>query len=328
MRIVFMGTPDLAATVLAGLYEAGYELPLIVTQPDKPSGRGRKSSFSPVKAYAVEKGLPVIQPASLKDPEVETRVKEADPDVMVVAAYGRLLPLNLLEAAPLGCLNVHASLLPAYRGAAPIQWALLKGESETGVTIMQMDEGLDTGPILLQERLSIPENMDGGELYRALSDLGAALLLQTLPLWAEGGLTPRMQPAEGVSYAERITRAQEKIDWHEPAAAIRNQVRAFSPAPGASATLGDTEIKVLGAEVYSEEDRQQAEKGGEGPDVAVPGQIRRIIRKRGPVVATGEGELLLTQVQPAGKRPMDAWSWLNGSRLAAGDRFRAQRTEE
>ncbi|MCL2122261.1 MAG: methionyl-tRNA formyltransferase [Clostridiales bacterium] len=320
---MFMGTPDLAATVLAGLYEAGYELPLVVTQPDKPSGRGRKSSFSPVKAYAVEKELPLIQPDSVKDLEVRARVKEAVPDVIVVAAYGRLLPLNLLEAAPLGCLNVHASLLPAYRGAAPIQWALLKGESETGVTIMQMDEGLDTGPILLQERLTIPAHMDGGGLYRALSDLGAALLLQTLPLWAEGKLTPGRQPVEGVSYAERITRTQEMINWHGSAAAIRNQVRAFSPSPGASATLGDTEMKVLGAEVYSEEDRQQAEKDGEGSDEAVPGQIRTILRKKGPVVATGEGSLLLTRVQPAGKKPMDAWSWLNGSRLAIGERFRA-----
>jgi len=325
-----MGTPGLAARALAGLYEAGYELPLILTQPDRPKGRGNKEALSAVKAYATGKGLTVYQPSRLSEPETIQRIRQAAPDAIVVAAYGKILPAALLEAAPLGCLNIHASLLPAYRGAAPIQWALLNGEKETGVTIMKIDEGVDTGPILLQKRLPVPEDMDHGGLYELLSDAGASLLLEALPLWAGGRLTPREQPAEGLSYAARLERAHEAIDWTQPAEAIRNRIRAFSPSPGASAHIGDKEIKILRAKALPDEEAaiMLAKSSVEtwrssAPDRPAPGLIIGAVRQAGPVVAAGEGSLLLTLVQPAGRKPMDGWAWLNGSRLAAGETFGA-----
>ncbi|MCL1848372.1 MAG: methionyl-tRNA formyltransferase [Clostridiales bacterium] len=319
---MFMGTPELAAAALAGLYEAGYELPLVVTQPDRVSGRGRQAAFSPVKAYAYSKGLRVDQPDSLRTKDTIYRIREAEPEVIVVAAFGMLLPAPLLDMAPLGCLNIHTSLLPAYRGAAPIQWALLNGEGETGVTIMRMDEGLDTGPILMQEKLAIPEDMDYGELYNALSSLGARLLLDVLPQWAKGGIQARSQNDDGASYVAKLTRKHEIIDWSCSSDAIRNQIRAFSPSPGASTGIGGKEIKVLQAtRISSEEQSRLCTEVQEHGVQALPGQIAAILRRHGPVVATGDGFLLLTKVQPAGKKAMDAWSWLNGSRLSVGQAF-------
>ncbi|MCL1804905.1 MAG: methionyl-tRNA formyltransferase [Clostridiales bacterium] len=323
MRIVFMGTPELAATALKALYDAGHELPLVITQPDRPKGRGGKPAFSPVKAYAGDKGIPIFQPDGLKDPLTLKMVAEASPEVIVVAAYGRLLPAAMLEAAPLGCLNVHASLLPAYRGAAPIQQVLLDGGAETGVTIMKMDEGLDTGPILLSEKLPIPADMDFGGLYQALSDLGARLLLEALPLWAGGGLKPQAQPAEGASYVERLGRRHEIIDWTKPAEAIRNQIRAFSPSPGAAAVYDGKELKILAARFPTAEETAALESG-----TGQAGEIVGLIRRAGPAVAAGEGYIVLTKVQPAGKKPMDGWSWLNGSRAEAGGRFQPQSSED
>ena len=319
LRIVFMGTPSLAAAALSGLHRAGYELPLVVTQPDKPKGRGQKEAFSPVKAFAVENGLPFIQPANLKEEDALARIGGASPHAVVVAAYGKLLPPAVLCAAPLGCINIHASLLPAYRGAAPIQWALLDGAKETGVTIMKMDEGIDTGPVLLREVLPIPEDMDYGGLYEALSALGARLLLEALPLWAEGRLTPQAQPQEGASYAARLTRRDEIIDWTQPAGAIRNRIRAFCPAPGASTHIGDKEIKIMDARALTDE-----EAGGllANPVLpAPPGRILGMARGSGLVAAAGEGCLLVTQVKPAGKKTMDASSWINGVRLESGQCF-------
>ena len=316
MRVVFMGTPALAAEALEGLYDAGYELPLVVTQPDKPKGRSMKPAISPVKAFAEAKGLTVYQPVGIREPETMKRIAGASPDVVVTAAYGRLLPAPLLGAAPLGCLNIHASLLPAYRGAAPIQWALLNGEAETGVTIMKLDEGLDTGPILARESLPITGDMDYGSLYQAISSLGARLLLETLPLWAEGRLTPQAQPAEGASYAERIERKHEIIDWRKPAETIRNQIRAFAPSPGAAARFAGRELKILSARI------QTGEEAGEAARTPMQaGEIVGAQRGAGPVVAAGQGCLLLTTVQPAGKKPMDGWAWLNGSRAAPGQAF-------
>lgn len=316
LRVVFMGTPELAATALEGLYQAGYDLPLVVTRTDRPGGRGYRQACSPVKRFAAEKGLALYQPPNIKEAEALGRIREASPDVVVAAAYGKILPPPILEAAPLGCLNIHASLLPAYRGAAPIQQALLNGGGETGVTIMKMDEGLDTGPILLQEKFTIAEDMDYGSLYAALAGLGARLLLEALPLWAEGRLKPKDQPAEGATYAGLMERKHEIIDWSWPADRIRNQIRAFSPSPGASARLGGKEIKILGARILSDESITEA---AEVP--ALPGQIVGVLRREGPVVAAGEGRLLLTKLQPAGKKPMDGWAWLNGSRAAPGQCF-------
>jgi methionyl-tRNA formyltransferase len=314
-----MGTPELAARALLGLYEDGYELSLVVTQPDKQKGRGNKLEFSPVKALAIDKGLDIIQPTSLRDPAVIRQIRDAEPDAIIVAAYGKLLPKEILELPPLGCINIHASILPAYRGASPIQWALINGESETGVTIMKMDEGLDTGPILSREKMEIPDNMDFGGLYAALSEMGARLLSDVLLGLTEHTIMPEEQTEEGASYAGRLDRKDEAIDWGQPAVAVRNRIRAFAPSPGAYASIGGKEIKVLKAEVL-----QEGEEGAfpvllQGEQT--PGQIIGVVRKSGPVVACGDGYLLLSAVQPAGKKPMEGWAWLNGSRLAQGQSF-------
>jgi methionyl-tRNA formyltransferase len=312
-----MGTPDLAAGALAALHQAGYDLPLVVTQPDKTGGRGQKQMDSPVKTFATCKGLNVYQPTSVKEYEAIQRIRDAGPDVIVVAAYGKILPAELLELAPLGCLNIHASLLPAYRGAAPIQWALLNGEKETGVTIMKLDEGVDTGPVLLQEKLTISDDMDFGGLYKTLTDMGARLLLEALPLWAEGSLKPRSQPMESASYATRLERRDEIADWSKPADMILNQIRAFSPAPGTQARFGEKDVKILSARKATEEDA----KAQTSLNKLLPGQIVSVLKRQGPVVATGEGCLVITQMQPSGKKPMDGWSWVNGSRAQQGQMF-------
>ena len=344
LRVVFMGTPRLAAVALSDLYDAGYEIPLVLTRPDSPAGRGKKIACSSVKAFAMSKGLTVIQPGSLKNDRVLQLIIEAGPDVIVTAAYGKILPKAVLEAAPLGCLNIHPSLLPAYRGASPIQWALLSGETQTGVTIMKSDEGIDTGPILAQETLSVSDDMDYGSLYEALSALGSRLLLETLPLWARGEICAREQSALGVSYAGKMTREREIIAWDRPAKDIANHIRAFSPAPGASASIDGKEIKILAASALTgsglpelltnsaattavPELLTNAAATTAAPELlatdAAPGLIAGIIRRQGPVIRTGDGFLLITRVKPAGKNPMDAWSWLNGSRLKAGQSFTA-----
>ena len=307
-----MGTPELAAAALAALHGAGYGIPLVVTQPDRPHGRGNRIVYSPVKAYALEHGLSVFQPTSLRAADTIRQVQEVEPDVIVVAAYGRILPPALLEAAPLGCLNIHPSLLPAYRGPAPIQWTLLNGETESGVTIMQMDEGMDTGPILAVRRMAIPDGIDFGALYDDMAETGAALLLETLPLWADGRLPQTAQPEIGVSYAPQVAREDEIVDWSQSASRIRDQVRAFSPSPGASTAFGGHEIKILDARVLTEGE------AGQQIGEPVPGRVAGRIRGQGPIVETGEGYLLITRVCPAGRKPMDAWAWMNGSRLENG----------
>ena len=321
-----MGTPVLAAIALQSLYQAGYEAPLVVTQPDKPFGRGRRPAFSPVKAFAEEQGLAVYQPDSLRGPEVPDRIKEAAPDVIVVAAYGQFLPPAILEAAPLGCLNIHTSLLPAYRGAAPIRRALLNGETETGVSIMKLDEGMDTGPILIQERIAIPVDMDYGGLYAALSEAGARLITEALPLWAAGRLEPQNQGPVGVSYAPRLERRHEMINWELPAEVIRNQIRAFSPSPGASARIAGKEIKILEARIPAADEIHALiwDDGSAEGSRGQPGRIIGALRRGGPVVAAGEGFLILTQMQPSGKKPMDGHAWLNGSRLTPGQSFEGE----
>ena len=313
MRIVFMGTPDLAATSLQALWASSCEIPLVVTQADKPYGRGKKMARSPVKVFAEEKNIPVIQPTTLKDAQLREKIVAAAPDVIVVVAYGRLLPPEVLALAPLGCLNVHASILPSYRGAAPIQWALLNGEGYTGVSIMLMDEGLDTGPILRTEIMPIQEDMDYGALYDALAEMGAALLLETLPMWAKGELTPVIQDPSNMSYAPPVYREQEMIHWDMPWTRIRNQVRAFSPSPGACTMVLGKEIKILSVREWAAKDRSESSTVH-----GIPGRIVEIVRRQGPVVETGDGLLLITRVCPAGKKPMDAWAWLNGSPLVPG----------
>src|SRR5207248_2180022 len=244
-----MGTPDFAAAILGGLAAAGHRLRAVYTQPPRPAGRGHRLQSSPVQLLAERLGLPVRSPTSLRDDAAQAEFAAIGADAAVVAAYGLILPPPVLAAPRLGCLNVHASLLPRWRGAAPIQRAILAGDRETGVSIMQMDEGLDTGPILLQQAVPILPETTAGELTESLAELGAGLMSKALDRVAEGKLTPRPQPGEGVTYAAKIRREEARLDWRQPADALERQVRAFAPAPGAWFSGGGERIRVLQAEI-------------------------------------------------------------------------------
>jgi methionyl-tRNA formyltransferase len=304
IRIIFMGTPDFAVPSLRTLHTAattqGWQVVAALSQPDRPAGRGNKLVANPVKLYAQQQGLPVIQPASLrKEPQSVEALRELAPDLIVVAAYGLILPVSVLEIPRFGCINVHASLLPAYRGASPIAAAILDGQVETGVSIMLMDEGMDTGPVLAQASIPIAADDATATLSPRLAELGADLLLATLPRWVEGQIAPIPQaelPGE-VSYCRIIRKEEGQIDWRRPAAAIERMSRAYTPWPGAYTTWRGQPFKILQAEVFD--------------GSAEPGRV--VATRSGPAVGAGEGLLLLRTVQPAGKRSMDSRSFLNGA---------------
>jgi methionyl-tRNA formyltransferase len=317
VRVVFAGTPEFARTALGRLVAAGFEIPLVLTQPDRPAGRGMKLHPSPVKVFAMEQDIPVCQPRSLrlegKYPDdaraARTALEAARADVMVVAAYGLILPRWTLDVPPLGCLNIHASLLPRWRGAAPIHRAIEAGDPETGVTIMQMDEGLDTGDMLVAERVAIAERETTGSLHDKLAELGGRLIVEVLELAGCAGLKPVAQPAEGITYAHKIEKAEAAIHWTRPAVEIDRHVRALAPAPGASAMLGDEAIKVWGA---------QAVGGGRA---ATPGSIVAV-GPDGVEVQCGEGHLRLTHLQRAGGKRLAVAEFLRGFDLKPGMVFR------
>ncbi len=248
MRLVFAGTPDFAAAALQALLAAGHEVLLVLTQPDRPAGRGMTLQASPVKQLALQHGLPLHQPSSLKSEEARQPILEARPDVMVVAAYGLILPQAVLDIPRLGCLNIHASLLPRWRGAAPIQRALLAGDAETGVTIMRMEAGLDTGPMLLKESLPIAATETAGTLHDKLAALGARLIVEALRRMEDGALPSQIQPTEGVTYAAKLDKSEAALDWRQPAVQLDRAVRAFNPFPGATAQLDGQVIKVWATE--------------------------------------------------------------------------------
>ena len=299
LDLMFMGTPEFAATVLAGLIGAGHRVRTVYTQPPRSSGRGRRLQPSPVQALAERHGLPVHCPTSLRSAEAQAALGA---DAAVVAAYGLILPAPVLRAPRLGCLNVHASLLPRWRGAAPIQRAILAGDRETGVTIMQMDEGLDTGPMLLQQAAPIGPSTTAGELTEQLGDLGTRLMLEALDGAARGALAARPQPEEGVTYAAKLRREDAWLDWRKPAAALERQVRAFDPWPGAYFEGRGERIRVLRAE----EVRADA--------AAAPGTI---IDKH-LTIACGEAGLRLLTLQRAGRGAVDAAAFLRGFALPSG----------
>jgi methionyl-tRNA formyltransferase len=317
MRIIFAGTPEFARVALERLHAAGFEIPLVLTQPDRPAGRGMKLQASPVKQFALEHGMAVAQPRSLrldgKYPEDAAAAREAilaaRADAMVVAAYGLILPQWVLDAPPRGCLNIHASLLPRWRGAAPIHRAIEAGDAETGVTIMQMDAGLDTGDMLLMERLPIAADDTTGGLHDRLAALGGHLIVEALELAACGGLIAVKQPEAGVTYAHKIEKAEAAIDWTLPAAVLDRRVRAFNPFPGAGSTLGGEAVKVWAA---------RAEAGG--ADGAVPGQVLAA-GSEGIRVMTGGGVLVLTALQRAGGKRLPAADFLRGFPVAPGQVF-------
>ncbi len=300
LRLAFMGTPDFAVSSLRALAGAGHEIVAVYSQPPRPAGRGHKEKLTPVHAFAAERGWEVRTPKSLKSSEEQAAFAALELDVAVVAAYGLILPKEILEAPRLGCLNVHASLLPRWRGAAPIQRAILAGDAESGVTIMQMDEGLDTGGMILNESLAITEQTTASTLHDALAELGGRLIVEALAAAEAGRLTAVPQPAEGVTYAAKLNKAESLMDWRRPAIELARQVRAFTPWPGAVFSLGKERIKVLEAEAV--------EASGQ------PG----CVLDEALTVACGEGALRLLRLQRPGKGAMAARDFLNGFSLPAG----------
>ncbi len=305
LRILFAGTPDFAAMPLQALLDAGHTVEAVLTQPDRPSGRGRRLTASPVKQLAQQAGIAVLQPRSLRDEEIQAQLADRRPDIMIVVAYGLILPQAVLDIPHLGCWNIHASLLPRWRGAAPIQRAILAGDEQTGVCIMQMEAGLDTGPVLLSEALSIGGDETAGELHDRLADLGARLLLQAIAQPDE--LVPQPQPAQGVTYADKLSKAEAALDWSKPAVELARQVRAFNPWPVATAQLrsGDQPLalRVWQAQAW--------------PGAAPPGLVRRA-NANGIEVGTGDGVLRLTVVQKPGGKAMPVAQFLNATRIDVG----------
>jgi len=314
LRLVFAGTPDFAATALAALLDAGHEVALVLTRPDRPAGRGQAVQESAVKRLALARGLPLEQPRTLRDPVLHERLRARGVDAMIVAAYGAILPAEVLSIPRLGCLNIHASLLPRWRGAAPIQRAIEAGDAETGVTIMQMDEGLDTGAMLLTVRTPIGDDDTGGSVHDRLAALGARAIVDALAALEQGALAATPQPDEGVTHARKLTREDAAIDWTMPARSIVDRVRAFDPTPGATTRLGDvahTSIKVW---------RAAAWPGVAGRLVApgvvldVPGHL---------VVACADGAVELLELQKPGGRRLAVAEFLRGFAVAAGARLGA-----
>lgn len=298
MRIVFAGTPEFAVPTLDGLLRGGYHVCAVYTQPDRPAGRGRRLRASAVKVRALASDVPVIQPRTLRDPRIQAELAALQPDLMVVVAYGLVLPKAVLAMPRLGCVNVHASLLPRWRGAAPIQRAILAGDVETGVTIMQMDEGLDTGPMLGQTACPIPPGASAGQLHDLLAELGAETLLRLLPDLAAGRLAPRPQYESEASYAAKLDKAEATLDWTRPAAELERRVLAFNPWPVAQTCIGDQILRVWRAHVHATRTD------------APPGRV--LDEKRAGIdVAAGEGVLRLTEIQLSGKRSMTAADFLN-----------------
>lgn len=304
LNIVFAGTPDFAVPALDCLHRAGHRISLVLTQPDRPAGRGRKPTPSPVKQRALELGLPVAQPLSLKGPEAREPLQALAPDLMVVVAYGLIIPRRVLSIPRLGCVNIHASLLPRWRGAAPIQRAVLAGDSHSGVCIMQMDAGLDTGPVWSEEPVQISDEDTGGSLHDRLSELGGQALLRALPAITAGGPGPVPQSPEGACYAHKLEKAEAMIDWSEPAEAIWRRIRAFNPWPVAETLYGGQRLRIWSARL----------EAGESCSCA-PGTVVSWDRQ-GVVVATGRGLLRLLQVQMPGKRPVSAGDFANAYPLS------------
>lgn len=312
LRIVFFGTAELARASLAGLADANlFDLAAVVVQPDRPKGRDLKLLPPPVKAEALKRGLPVLQPAKARDSKFIEDLRQLQPELIAVAAYGQILPASILELPRHGCINVHTSLLPKYRGAAPIQWAILQGETHTGVTIMKMDASLDTGDILTQETVPIREADNAQTLHDQLAQTGASLLVRTIPEYTSGRITPKPQPNEGASYARKISKEDGRLNWSLPARVLWNRIRAFVPWPGAFTYLPN-EAKLPLLKIW------QAE-----PADASPGAAGEVLQtdQEGIVVACGEGALRVQQLQREGSRRMTAKEFLAGHNLRPGMRF-------
>lgn len=305
MKVIFMGTPDFSTGVLESIIKAGHEVTAVVTQPDKPKGRGHEMQFTPVKETALKHGLTVLQPKRVKAPEVIEELEKIPADIIVVVAFGQIIPKSILEMKKFGCINVHASLLPAYRGAAPIQWAVVDGLKETGVTIMQMDEGLDTGDMLTKVVVPLDEKETGGSLFDKLSIAGAKLCVETMELIEKGEVTPEKQGETTTEYAKMITKDLGRIDFSKSAIEIERLIRGFNPWPSAYTKLGGKTLKIWAADVLEEEYEGAA------------GEIIKV-SKNEIYVKTGKGTLSLKEIQLEGKKRMTADAFLRGYQLESG----------
>lgn len=308
MRLIFAGTPEFAAQALDALIRAGHEVALVLTQPDRPAGRGMQLAMSPVKQLAVTHHVSVLQPTSLRQPEIQNQLAAVGADIMIVAAYGLILPQEVLAIPKHGCFNIHASLLPRWRGAAPIQRAILAGDGETGITIMQMDEGLDTGPMLLRFPLPITAADTAQSLHDKLAALGADAIVAALAQLQQGGLSAQNQDESLATYAAKLSKGEARLDWNRPAPELERAVRAYNPFPVAQAVFRGEVWRIWQAAVVNEQGQ--------------PGTILRA-DKSGVLVACGEGALLLQEVQKAGGRRLAMAQFLPGNPVAAGDRFDA-----
>ena len=306
MHIIFAGTPEFARVALTALHAAGHTVAAVLTQPDRPAGRGMKLKASPVKQEALRLGLPILQPVSLKTPEIQDALSALNADLMVVAAYGLILPQTVLDIPRHGCLNIHASLLPRWRGAAPIQRALLAGDAETGITIMQMDAGLDTGAMLQRDAIPIAPDDTGASLHDKLATLGGQAIIAVLDQMSKGALVPIPQPDEGVCYATKISKAEATLDFNRPATELARAVRAYNPAPGATTQLHGTPLKIWSAHVTDH--------------CGVPGKVIAA-EAHGIVVACGDGALCITEVQPAGGKRQSVSQFLAGHPLSSDTQF-------
>ena len=305
MKVIFAGTPDFAAAALKAIAAAGFEIPLVLTQPDRPKGRGMQLAPSPVKQAALELGLRVAQPEKLRNnAEALQMLEEVEADVMVVAAYGLILPQDVLDTPKRGCLNIHASLLPRWRGAAPIQRAIEAGDAETGVCIMQMDIGLDTGDVVSEHRYAIQSTDTANEVHDALMNLGAEAIVADLQqLKAEGRLKSVKQPEEGVTYAQKLSKEEARIDWNESAAVIERKIRAFNPVPAAWVEYQGKPMKIWRAEVVAQQGR-----AGEVLSCSADGLV----------VACGENALSITELQPSGSKRMPIAAFAAGHKIEVG----------
>ena len=304
MKVIFAGTPDFAAQALRAIAAAGFEIPLVLTQPDRPKGRGMQLQASPVKQAALELGLAIAQPASLRHEEAQALLRAQNADVMVVAAYGLILPQAVLDTPAHGCLNIHASLLPRWRGAAPIQRAIEAGDAETGVCIMQMDAGLDTGAVVSTHHYAIKNTDTATDVHDALAVLGAhAIVADLQQLQQTGGLNATPQPPAGITYAQKLSKEEAKIDWNESALVIERKIRAFNPVPGAWVEYQNQPLKIWRAEAV-------AQSGRAGEVLAISSD--------GLIVACGEGALNITELQPAGSKRMPVAAFAAGRHIEKG----------
>lgn len=314
MKIIFMGTPDFSVGTLEALVEAGHEVCLAVTQPDKPKGRGKEMQFTPVKEAAVRLGIPVYQPRRVREVECVEELRKYQADVMVVVAFGQILPEEILEMTPYGCINVHASLLPKYRGAAPIQWSIISGEQVTGVTTMQMDAGLDTGDMLLKTEVEITAEETGESLHDKLAQAGASLCVETLERLQEGTLKPEKQGESPTPYAKMLDKKMGNIDWTRPAAEIERLVRGLNSWPSAYTHWDKKVMKIWKAKVVSQTD---GDATVDGMKKTTPGTVAAVEKERF-LVQTGDGLLAVEELQIPGKKRMETSAFLRGYTFEEG----------